>query len=82
VAELAAGVERGDGDRSPRADGGHGGVSGPGLERTYRRWLRWYPRWFRAEQEDDLPGVLLAGDSPRSWPGCSQRGVASPVTGQ
>ena len=31
------------------------------LERTYRRWLRWYPRAFRAEHEEEMLGVLLVG---------------------
>lgn len=47
-------------------------MSEPGsLERTYRRWLRWYPRWFRAEHEDELLEVLLAGGSARSWSACA-----------
>jgi len=32
-----------------------------GLERGYRRWLRWYPRTFRREHEAEVLGVLLAG---------------------
>ena len=32
-----------------------------GLERRYRRWLRWYPRSFRREYEAEMLGVLLAG---------------------
>lgn len=31
------------------------------LERGYRRWLRWYPRSFRREHEDEILAVLLAG---------------------
>ncbi len=31
------------------------------LERAYRRWLRWYPKWFRREHGAELLGVLLAG---------------------
>ena len=31
------------------------------LERCYRRWLRCYPRSFRAEHESEILGVLLAG---------------------
>ena len=30
------------------------------LERSYRRWLRCYPGWFRREHEADMLGVLLA----------------------
>jgi hypothetical protein len=32
-----------------------------GLERGYRRWLRWYPTTFRREHEAEVLGVLLAG---------------------
>jgi hypothetical protein len=32
-----------------------------GLERGYRRWLRWYPKTFRREHEAEVLGVLLAG---------------------
>jgi hypothetical protein len=31
------------------------------LERAYRRWLRWYPRSFRREHEEEILGVLMAG---------------------
>jgi len=31
------------------------------LERSYRRWLRWYPTWFRREHEAEILGVLMAG---------------------
>jgi hypothetical protein len=31
------------------------------LERRYRRWLRWYPRSFCHEHEEELLGVLMAG---------------------
>ena len=31
------------------------------LERGYRRLLAWYPRTFRAEQEDEILAVLMAG---------------------
>lgn len=31
------------------------------LERGYRRLLAWYPRPFRAEQEDEILAVLMAG---------------------
>lgn len=31
------------------------------LERSYRRWLRWYPRAFRREHEEEVLAVLLAG---------------------
>ena len=31
------------------------------LERRYRRLLAWYPRPFRAEQEDEILAVLMAG---------------------
>jgi hypothetical protein len=31
------------------------------LERRYRRWLRWYPTWFRREHEAELLGVLMEG---------------------
>ncbi|MGH7918501.1 MAG: hypothetical protein ACREQM_00985 [Candidatus Dormibacteraceae bacterium] len=30
------------------------------LERAYRRWLRWYPRSFRREHEEEMLGVLMA----------------------
>jgi hypothetical protein len=30
------------------------------LERSYRRWLRWYPASFRREYEAEILGVLLA----------------------
>jgi hypothetical protein len=30
------------------------------LERSYRRRLAWYPRWFRRENEDEILAVLLA----------------------
>ena len=33
------------------------------LERGYRRWLRWYPKSFRAEHEAEILAVLLAGAS-------------------
>jgi hypothetical protein len=37
-------------------------VSGDGeLEHRYRRWLRWYPGWFRREHGEELLAVLLAG---------------------
>jgi hypothetical protein len=32
-----------------------------GLERRYRRWLRWYPKSFRDEHEEEMLGVLMAG---------------------
>lgn len=32
-----------------------------GLERRYRRLLRWYPRSFRAEQGEEMLAVLMAG---------------------
>jgi hypothetical protein len=32
-----------------------------GLERGYRRWLKWYPRSFRREHEAEILGVLMAG---------------------
>ncbi len=32
-----------------------------GLERGYRRWLRWYPKAFRHEHETEILDVLLAG---------------------
>ena len=32
-----------------------------GLERGYRRWLRWYPQEFRREHETEMLGVLLSG---------------------
>lgn len=35
------------------------------LERRYRRWLRWYPKSFRREHEDEMLGVLMAGERPR-----------------
>ena len=31
------------------------------LERRYRRWLRWYPKSFRHEHEEEILGVLMAG---------------------
>ena len=31
-----------------------------GLERRYRRWLRWYPKSFRREHEAEILAVLLA----------------------
>jgi hypothetical protein len=31
------------------------------LERSYRRWLRWYPRSFRDEHEEEMLGVLMVG---------------------
>jgi hypothetical protein len=36
-------------------------MSETGLERAYRRWLRWYPRTFRREHEAEILGVLMAG---------------------
>jgi hypothetical protein len=30
-----------------------------GLERGYRRWLRWYPSSFRREHEEEILGVLM-----------------------
>jgi hypothetical protein len=39
------------------------------LERQYRRWLRWYPKSFRREYEDEILGVLLA---------CAQAGQRRP----
>jgi hypothetical protein len=35
-----------------------------GLERSYRRLLRAYPRSYRAEREEELVGVLLDGATP------------------
>jgi hypothetical protein len=37
-------------------------MNGPesALERRYRRWLRWYPKAFRAENEAEMLGVLMA----------------------
>jgi hypothetical protein len=32
-----------------------------GLERGYRRWLRWYPRSFRQDHEEEILAVLIAG---------------------
>jgi hypothetical protein len=32
-----------------------------GLERGYRRWLRWYPRSFRVEYEAEILGLLMEG---------------------
>jgi hypothetical protein len=34
------------------------------LEARYRRLLRWYPRAYRAEYEDEMLGVLMAGAAP------------------
>ena len=34
------------------------------LERRYRRLLAWYPRPFRAEREDEILAVLMAGAEP------------------
>jgi len=31
------------------------------LERRYRRWLRWYPKSFRHDHEEEILGVLMAG---------------------
>jgi len=31
------------------------------LERRYRRWLRWYPKSFRHDHEEEMLGVLMAG---------------------
>jgi predicted permease len=31
------------------------------LERSYRRWLRWYPKSFRHDHEEEMLGVLMAG---------------------
>lgn len=31
------------------------------LERSYRRWLKWYPAAFRREHEEEILGVLMAG---------------------
>jgi hypothetical protein len=39
------------------------------LERGYRRLLRWYPRWFRLQNEDEILAVLLA---------CAQDGQQRP----
>ena len=36
----------------------------PALERGYRRLLAWYPRSFRAEQEEEMLAVLMAGARP------------------
>jgi hypothetical protein len=36
-------------------------TGGAGLERGYRRWLRWYPTSFRRENEEEILGVLMAG---------------------
>ena len=43
------------------------------LERRYRWLLRWYPRWFRDDIEDELLGVLMAGagDGQR-WPSAAE----------
>lgn len=30
------------------------------LERGYRRWLRWYPKEFRREHEEEILAVLMA----------------------
>jgi hypothetical protein len=41
------------------------------LERRYRRWLRCYPKWFRAEHEEEMLAVLVAGageNQPRPEP--------------
>jgi hypothetical protein len=32
-----------------------------GLERAYRRWLRWYPKSFRAEYEAEILALLMEG---------------------
>lgn len=42
-------------------------------ERIYRRWLRWYPRWFRVEHEEEILGVLLASTSGAGRPGPMER---------
>jgi hypothetical protein len=39
------------------------------LERGYRRLLRWYPRWFRRDNEEEILAVLLA---------CAQDGQTRP----
>ena len=31
------------------------------LEQRYRSWLRWYPKSFRHEHEEEMLGVLMAG---------------------
>ncbi|HEY6745831.1 MAG TPA: hypothetical protein VI357_08930 [Mycobacteriales bacterium] len=49
-------------------------MTGPdgALERRYRRLLAWYPRAYRAEHEDEMLGVLLAGAAGRR-PGLGER---------
>jgi hypothetical protein len=43
------------------------------LERRYRWLLRWYPRWFRDDIEDELLGVLMAGAGDgRRWPSAAE----------
>jgi hypothetical protein len=34
------------------------------LERSYRRWLRWYPHSFRAEHEEEMLAVLVSTAPP------------------
>jgi hypothetical protein len=43
------------------------------LERRYRRLLRWHPRWFRDDAEDEVLGVLMAGAGDgRRWPSAAE----------
>jgi hypothetical protein len=35
------------------------------LKQRYLRLLAWYPGWFRAQHQDEMLGVLMAG----AWPG-------------
>lgn len=43
------------------------------LERAYRRLLRLYPVWFRAEYEEEMLGILLTGaDARRKRPGLAE----------
>jgi hypothetical protein len=36
-------------------------IDAANLERGYRRWLRWYPKEFRDDHEEEILAVLLAG---------------------
>ncbi|RKT54974.1 hypothetical protein [Saccharothrix australiensis] len=50
------------------------GAAGSNLERRYRALLRVLPAWYRAEREEEMVGIFLAGrsgglDAEYGWPG-------------
>jgi len=66
-------------DAGPEVEGAG---SGSNLERRYRALLRLLPAWYRAEREEEMVGIFLAGrsgglDGEYGWPGWGEAWATS-----